>query len=181
MSAPVTKPLAVALARKTAAADQFLRRAETAHRRMGPNGLCAFGWRAILVKENLSILFGGKKARSNGVDTHALAGPFAGEKLAEAENSRFGCRIGYDARKRKVRGDTGDIDDRALSARDHSGSEDLAGDQDPANDIEVEVRFPILDRNVLKGAAGADRDSRSLPPAAFKRIVAGPKLASTVR
>ena len=83
-------------------ADEFPRLAESAHGRVTPNGLRPSGGGTVVVEQQLAILFGGKKARCDGIHADAFGGPFASEELREIEHGRFGRGIGDHARERQM-------------------------------------------------------------------------------
>ena len=143
-------------------AHQLVRFAEAVHRRVSPDGLRARGGRAVFVEEQLAVLLGGEEARRECVHAHALRRPLAGEELREAQDRRLGRRVGHDARERQVRGDAGDVDDAAAPALAHRRAEFLTGQQHAAGEIEVEVRLPVGERDLLERALGGDGDLRGV-------------------
>ena len=52
-------------------ADQFLGAAKAVHGRVGEDLLAAFGWGAVVFKEQATVLLGGEEAWGDGVDPHA--------------------------------------------------------------------------------------------------------------
>src|SRR5438093_2466065 len=143
-----------------ARADEFTRLAEAAHRGVSPNGLRARGRRAVVVEEQLAILFGREKTRGDRVHAHALRRPFAREELRQVQHSRLGRRVGDDARQRHVRGDAGDVDDAAPATPAHRRAELLARQQHAADQIQIEVGLPVLDLDLLEQIFSGDRDFR---------------------
>ena len=103
-------------------------------------------------------MFGGKEAWGDGVDAHTFRRPFAGQELGEVENGGFGGGIGNDAAQRNVAGDAGDVDDAAPAASDHRRPEFLAGQENAAHQIQIEVRLQVSECNTLEGEVGGDGD-----------------------
>ena len=75
---------------KNGRADEFGGFAESAHWRVGHCGVSTRGGRAVRIEKDAAVLFGWKKAGRDRINAHAFGGPFASEKLREAEDSRFG-------------------------------------------------------------------------------------------
>ena len=76
MSVPVTKLEAPCAARKTAALESS-RRTKATHWRVAKDLRSALGWGAVIVVEELFILFGWEKARRDGIHAIAAGCPFA--------------------------------------------------------------------------------------------------------
>ena len=136
---------------------------ETAHGRMRPDRLGASGWRAVVVKQQFAILFRGKKAGRNAVDADAFGRPFAREKLGQRKHGSFAGTIGDHAGERQMSGNARDVDDRAVTPRAHRRGKLLARKEHAANEVEVEVRAPILERDRFKGALRRHRNAWVVP------------------
>lgn len=139
-------------------ADEFFGFAEALHGGVAEDGLGARGGGAVFVEEEGAILFGRKEARGDGVDADTFGGPFAGKELGEVEDGGFGGGVGYDSRKGEVGGYTGDVDDRPASIGQHARPENLAGEEDAADEVEIEIGAPIFDGDLFEFFVGGDGD-----------------------
>lgn len=123
-------------------AGQFVSRAEALHWSVVEDALGARSRGAIFLEKQASVLFRGKEAGGEGVDSHSMRSPLAGKELGEVEDRGFGGRVSDDAAERQMRGDTGDVNDAALLAFDHFPAKDLAGEEGAADEIEIEGFAP---------------------------------------
>lgn len=137
---------------------KFVGSAEAAHGGVSENGLGARCGGAVFLEKEATVLFRGKEAGGNGVDPDVMRRPFAGEKLREAKDGGFGGGVGDDAGEGNVGRDRSDVDDASLLFFDHERSEDLAGKEDAADEVEIEVGPPSVWLDGLDRIFRRDRD-----------------------
>src|SRR5271165_2170081 len=123
---------------------------------MAQNQLAARRHRSIFVKKQTAILFSRIESRCDGIYANIEWRPFPGEKLREIHHRRLSRRIGYDTRHRDMGGDACYIDDAALAIFLHGRTKLLTGEQRPANQIQVKIFSPVIDRNLFERVFGCD-------------------------
>ena len=96
-------------------------------------------------------MFGWKESGSNGIHTHAGGRPFASEEIGKIQNGGLGGGVGHNAGERNVCGGAGDIDDAPSTCIHHCLADDLAWEQRPTNEVEIEARCPILSGYLREG------------------------------
>jgi len=135
------------------------------------------GWLAALVKKEAAILLGWEEAGGERIDADAAGRPFAGEELAEVEDSGLSGGVGDNAAEWQVGGDTGDIDDTAAPALAHSGAKFLAWEESATHEIEVETRHPVGGGDFLEGVVGSDGDRGIVAAGGADENAGGPEAA----
>ena len=90
---------------------------------------------------------GAGEAGRDGVDAHATAAPFGGQRLRDLNDAGFRGGIGVD-RTRRHAGNGGDIDDRTVPALGHLHA-DAAGDQKRAAQIDIDLAVPLVHPHAL--------------------------------
>ena len=143
---------------KNGSTGEFAGFAEAIHWGVTEDGGSARRGGSVFLKEQAAILVGRKKAWRDGVYTHAAGGPFAREKLCQAENGSLGGGVGDDAGKRDVRGDAGDVDDAAFFGGEHGRAKNLARQQGAAHEVEIKIGGPICGGDGGEVVVGRDGD-----------------------
>ena len=115
------------------------------------------------LKSSLRFCSAGKKPGVIELTRTPSAGPFPGQKTGQVQHRRFGGRISDHARDRQVAGHAGDVDDAALAPGDHGGSKFLAGQQHAANQVQIKIRLPVPQVDLLERALRANRHLRIVP------------------
>src|SRR5579864_1697742 len=102
---------------------------------MTPDGLGPGAGRAVIVEEELAILFGGKEAWRDRINPHTFGGPFARKEEGQIDDAGLCGRVGDNPGQWQVSRNTGDVDDTALAAGGHSRPEFLAGQQCASHEV----------------------------------------------
>ena len=135
---PVTKDEARDGGQPDDRAGQLLRPPEAGHRRVPDDLLAPRGVGAVGVHQQGAVLLGGEEAGAEGVDPHPARCPLAGQELRQVQHGGLGRRVGDDARERRHPRQGGDVDDAPPARFQHRPAEDLARQQDAADQVEVE-------------------------------------------
>ncbi len=143
--------------------DKFPGFTKTLEGGVGEDGLGAGCGRAIGIEQEGAVLFGGEKSGGDGIDADIFRGPLASEELGEVQDSGFGGGVAHHAREGEMSGDAGDVNDGAASAGSHGRTEFLTGQEDSADEVQIEIGQPVFHSNLVDGAFGGDGDFGIVP------------------
>ena len=111
-------------------AEEFLWFCKAASRRVGDDGLCPVGQRAVLVGQQGAVLICQEESRHDGIDAEAwaeLRGKLGCHVLCVIADGSLCSTIAHDASERTQRAFGAEVDDGTLLILCHYGHEYLCG------------------------------------------------------